>query len=86
MAKHIFNSEVNFVSDWVMEHKPKKLGNKRYKLCAQRTLEVVFQEDPHFNLAGDILQVKDDISQIESGVKMEPLDGAKFVYLSDYMS
>jgi hypothetical protein len=48
-------------------------------------MKFVFQEDPKFYLAGDILQVRDDIYQIETGVKMEPLDGAKFVYLSDYI-
>ena len=31
IAKLMFNSEVNLVSDWVLEHKPKKLSNKRYK-------------------------------------------------------
>jgi hypothetical protein len=68
MAKQIFNSEVNLVSDWVVEHKPKKprkktLYKKYHKICVSR----------RFN-----------ISQIEGGVTMEPLDGAKFVYLSDY--
>jgi hypothetical protein len=31
MAKCLFNSEVNLVSDWLLEHHPKKLSNKRYK-------------------------------------------------------
>jgi hypothetical protein len=44
----------------------------------------VFQEDPQFDLTGDIVQVKDNISQIESGVKMETLDVETFVYLLDY--
>jgi hypothetical protein len=43
----------------------------------------VFQEDPQFDLLGDIVQVKDDISQIESGVKIYPLVSAKFMYLPD---
>jgi hypothetical protein len=38
MAKRIFNSEVNFISDWVVEHKPKKLSNKRYKRRIKITL------------------------------------------------
>jgi hypothetical protein len=79
MVKRLFNSKVNLVSDWVLEHKPKKLSNKRYKRRTKRTLKFVFQEYVQFELAGDIVQVKDDISQIESGVKTEPLDGAKFI-------
>jgi hypothetical protein len=31
MEKRLFNSEVNLVSDWLVEHRPKKLSNKRYK-------------------------------------------------------
>jgi hypothetical protein len=31
MAKRLFNSEVNLVYDWLLEHRPKKLSNKRYK-------------------------------------------------------
>jgi hypothetical protein len=69
----------------VVEQHPKKLSNKRYKRRPKSTLKFVFQEDPQFNLTGYNVQVKDSISQIESGVKMEPLDGAKFIYLSDYI-
>jgi hypothetical protein len=31
MEKRLLNSEVNLVSDWLVEHRPKKLSNKRYK-------------------------------------------------------
>jgi hypothetical protein len=31
MSKCRFNSEVNLVSDWPMEHRPQKISNKRYK-------------------------------------------------------
>jgi hypothetical protein len=31
MAKRLFNSEVNLVSDWLLEHRSKKMSNKRYK-------------------------------------------------------
>jgi hypothetical protein len=44
----------------------------------------VFQEEPQLDLAGDTVQLKDNIYNIESGVKMEPLEGTKFIYLSDY--
>jgi hypothetical protein len=46
MEKRLFNSEVNLVSDWLLEHRPKKLSNKRYKRRNKRTLTFVFQEDP----------------------------------------
>jgi hypothetical protein len=55
MAKRIFNWEVNLVYDWVVEHKPKKPIKKRYKCRTKSTLKFVFQEDPQFNLAGDIV-------------------------------
>jgi hypothetical protein len=84
MAKWIFNSEVNLVFGWVVEHKPKNPSNKIYKCRTKSILKFVFQEDPQFDLAGNIVQVKDNISQIESGITMEPLDGEKFVYLSEY--
>jgi hypothetical protein len=70
----------------VVEHKPKKLRNKRYKRRKKSSLKFLFQENPQFDLAGNVLQMKDDISQIESGVAMEPLDGAKFIYLSAHWS
>jgi hypothetical protein len=76
----LFNSEVNLIEDWVVEHEPQKLSNKRYKRITKKTLKFVFQED----LAGDNVKVKDDISQKESGVTMEPIDGARFLSLSDY--
>jgi hypothetical protein len=79
MVKRLFNSEVNLVSDWVLEHKLEKLSNKRYKHHTKNAMKFVFQEDPQLDLAGDILHGREDISQIESGVKMEPLDGAKFI-------
>jgi hypothetical protein len=44
----------------------------------------VFQEDLKFYLAGYTVQLKDDISQKESGVTMEPIDCARFISLSDY--
>jgi hypothetical protein len=31
MAKRLFNSEANFLCDCLLEHRPKKLSNKRYK-------------------------------------------------------
>jgi hypothetical protein len=46
MAKHLFNSEVNLVSNWLVEHRPKKLSNKRYKRQKKCTLTFVFKEDP----------------------------------------
>jgi hypothetical protein len=85
MAKQLLNSKFNLVSDWILEPRPKNLSTKRYKRRIKSTLKFVFQEYPQFNLAGDIVQVKDDISKIETGVKIEPLDGAKFIYLSDYI-
>jgi hypothetical protein len=84
MAKRLFNSEVNLVSDWLVEHTQKKLSNKRYKRQKKRTLTFVFQEDPQFELAGRTVQVKDDMSTIESGVKIQQLHGAEFINLSDY--
>jgi hypothetical protein len=35
-------------------------------------------------LAGHTVQVKDDVSTIETGFKIEPLHGAEFIHLSDY--
>jgi hypothetical protein len=69
----------------MVEHTPKKLSNKRYKRRTKSTLKFVFQKDPQFDLAGDIVQVKDTISQIESGFTMDHLDGATLVLLSDYI-
>jgi hypothetical protein len=46
---------------------------------------LVFQEDPQFELAGHTVQVKDDISTIDTGVKIEPLNGVKFIHLLDYI-
>jgi hypothetical protein len=83
MAKRLFNSEVNLVSDWLVEHCPKKLSNKRYKRRKKRTLTFVFQEDPEFKLAGRTVQVKDDVS-IQSGVKVQPIHGAEFIKWYDY--
>jgi hypothetical protein len=31
MAKRQFNSKINLVSDWLLEHRPKELSNKRHK-------------------------------------------------------
>jgi hypothetical protein len=72
------------VSDWILEHRPKNLRNKRYKRRTKSTPTFVFREDPQFDLAGDIVQVEDDIYTVKNGVKIEPLHGAKFNYLSDY--
>jgi hypothetical protein len=84
VAKRLFNSEVNLVTDLLLEHRPKKLSNKRYKGRKKLTLTFVFQEDPQFELTGRTVQVKDDVSTIESGVKIQPLSGAEFINLSDY--
>jgi hypothetical protein len=84
MKKRLFNSEVNLVPDWLVEHHPKKLSNKRYKRRKKRTLTFVFQEDPQFELDGRTVQVKDDVSTIQSGVNIQPLHGAEFIKLSDY--
>jgi hypothetical protein len=83
MAKHLFNSELNLVSDWILEHRPKNLATKdtRAEKC---TLTFVFQEDSQFELAGHTVQVKDNISNIESGVNIQPLRGAEFINLYDY--
>jgi hypothetical protein len=79
MEKWLFNSEVKLVSDWILEHRPKNLNNKRYKCSTKNLLKFVFQEDPQFDFAGDIVQVKDYISTIETGVRMEPSHNAKFI-------
>jgi hypothetical protein len=84
MAKRLFNSEVKLVSDWLVEHRPKKLSNTRYKRQTKCTLTFVFQEDPEFELAGRTVQVKEDISTIQIGVKIQPLHGAEFIKLSYY--
>jgi hypothetical protein len=84
MAKRLLNSEVNLVSAWLLEHRPKKLSNKIYKGQKKGTLAFVFQEDPQFELAGRTMQVKEDVSTIGSGVKIQPLRGAEFINLSDY--
>jgi hypothetical protein len=34
--------------------------------------------------AGDTVQVKNDISQTKSGVRVDPVDGTQFLSLSDY--
>jgi hypothetical protein len=72
------------VSDWLLEHRLKTLSSKRYKRRKKNTLTFVFQEDPQFELAGHIVQVKDDISTIKTGVNIEPLHGAKLIHLLDY--
>jgi hypothetical protein len=41
----------------------------------------VFQEDPKFNLAGDIVQVQEGVSP-RKNVELDPLDGARFLSLS----
>jgi hypothetical protein len=82
MTKRLFNSEVNLVSDWIVEHRPKTLSNKRYKRRKKRTPTFVFQEDPEFELAGRTVQVKDDVSTIQSGVKIQTIHGAEFIKLS----
>jgi hypothetical protein len=43
------------------------------------TLQFVFQEDLKFDLMGDAVQMKGDVSQTKSGVRMEPFDGALFM-------
>jgi hypothetical protein len=48
IAKRLFNYEVNLVSDWLLENRPKKLSNKRYKrrknilshLCFKKTRDL----------------------------------------------
>jgi hypothetical protein len=72
------------VSDWVVEHKPQKLSNNRYKCHTKKTLTCVFQEDPKFDLVGDTVQGKGDISQTKSGARMESLDGVRRLSLSNY--
>jgi hypothetical protein len=72
------------VFDWLLELRPKKFSNKRYKQRKKRTLTFVFQEDPQFELAGRTVQVNDTVSTIESGVKIQPLHGAEFINLYDY--
>jgi hypothetical protein len=44
----------------------------------------VFQEDPQFELTGHTVQVKDAVSTIKTGVKIEPLHSAKFTHFLDY--
>jgi hypothetical protein len=84
MANRLLNSEVNLVSHWLVEHRPKKLSKKRYKRRKKCTLIFVFHEDPEFELAKRTVQVKDNVSTIQSGVKIQPLHGAEFIKLSDY--
>jgi hypothetical protein len=44
----------------------------------------LYQEDSKFDLAGDIMQVRDDVSP-RNNVQMDPLDGSWFLSLSDYI-
>jgi hypothetical protein len=62
----------------------KKTEQQKIQAPKKRTLTFVFQEDPQFELARRTVQVKDDMSTIESGVKIQPLHGADFINLSDY--
>jgi hypothetical protein len=79
----LFNSEVNLISDWEVEHKPRMVSNKRYNYRTKNTLKFVFQEDLKFNLAGDTVQVWDDVSP-RNNVHLHPLDCARFLSLSYY--
>jgi hypothetical protein len=85
MSKRLFISEVNLVSDWLLERHAKKMSNKRNKGRKKRTLTFVFQEYPQFELASRTVQVKDGVSTIGSGVNIQPLHGAKFIKLSEYI-
>jgi hypothetical protein len=40
MAKRLFNSEVNLVSDWILEHRPKKHGAKFIHLSEYSIVEI----------------------------------------------
>jgi hypothetical protein len=68
------------VSDWILEHRPKKLSNKRYKRRKKCTPTFVFQEDPQFELAGRTVQVKYHRAIIESVVEIQSLHCAKFIH------
>jgi hypothetical protein len=62
----------------------KETQQQKIQAPEKSTLTFVFQEDAHFELAGRTVQVKDDVSTIPNGVKIQPLHGDEFVKLSDY--
>jgi hypothetical protein len=75
---------VNLVSDWLVEHRPKNLATKDTSAEKKRTLTFVIQKYPEFELAGRTVQVQDDVSTIQSGVNIKPLQGAELINFSEY--
>jgi hypothetical protein len=79
----LLNAEVNLISNWVLEHKPQLVKRKWYIHCCRHILLLLYQSGSKFDLAGDIVQVWDDVSP-RNNVQLDPLDGAWFLSLSDY--
>jgi hypothetical protein len=83
-ATRLFNAEVNLASDWVIEQKQQLVKHKRYIRRSRRRIMFLYKEDDDFDLAGNVVQVRDDISQ-KNYYQTESLDGACFLALSAYI-
>jgi hypothetical protein len=80
-ATRLFNAEANLASDWVIEQKPQLVKHKRYIRRSRRRIMFLYKADADFDLAGNVVQVQDDISQ-KKDYQTESLDGACFLALS----
>jgi hypothetical protein len=82
-ATILFNAEVNLIPDWKVKHKPQMVKRKRYIHHCRHVLLFLYQEDSKFDLAGDTVQVWDDVCP-RNNIQLDPLYGAWFLSLSDY--
>jgi hypothetical protein len=62
-ATTLLNAEVNLISDWVVEHRPESVKHNRSICCCRHILLFLYREDSNFDLAGNVVQVRDNISQ-----------------------
>jgi hypothetical protein len=56
------NAEVNLASDWMIEQKPQPMKHKRYIHHCCRIIMFLYKEDADFDLAGNVVQVRDAVS------------------------
>jgi hypothetical protein len=76
--------QVNLISEWVVEHKPQKLSNKRYKHHIKKICFCFVSRRSKVRLGGRYCPSEEQYFSNESGVRMEHLDGAWLLSLSDY--
>jgi hypothetical protein len=73
----------NLASEWVIEQKPQLVKHNRYIRRSRHIIMFLYKYDADFDLAGNVVQVRDDISP-KKDYQTKSLDGACFLALSAY--